>query len=123
MIGYFSTHFSHAFSIPEMADQLHFKLEDIESALDHCRHKTASMALQDYRLSRLCDQMWDNPSEDVGLQIARCGLTDVQAACAAFETCFGINLADYHWQCFISKASRSQTQATTNHRPVLLAPA
>lgn len=104
-----------------MANRLHVKLEDIDAALGTCRNKTVSIALQDYRLSRLCDQMWDNPSEDIGLQIARCGLTDFQSTCSAFESAYGINLADYHWQCFFSKASRFQHHPTTTRQNLLMA--
>jgi AraC-like DNA-binding protein len=89
-----------------MSDHLEITLEQIECAFDNRRRTTAMQALLEYRLNRLCDQMCQNPSEQISEQISRCGLTDFQTTNVAFESYFGIDIVEFHKQCFIAAASR-----------------
>jgi hypothetical protein len=89
-----------------MAEQLQIPLEDIEYAFDAYKRKTTAKALLEYRLNRLCDKMSKNPAEEISLQITRCGLADFKGTNAEFESCFGIDIVEYHKQCFLAAASR-----------------
>ena len=91
-----------------MSDHIQITLEQIEYAFDKYRKTTATQALLEYRLNRLCDQMCKNPSEEISEQIIRCGLIEFQSTDLAFETYFGIDLVEFHKQCFIAAASRCQ---------------
>ena len=91
-----------------MADHLHITLEQIECSFDNCRKTTATRALLEYRLNRLCDQMSKNPAEEIGEQMIRCGLLDFESTNLAFESYFGIDIVEFHRQCFIAAASRCQ---------------
>jgi transcriptional regulator GlxA family with amidase domain len=103
---YFSSNFACAISIPKMADHLQISLEDIEYAFDAYKRKTAAQALLEYRLNRLCDQMYDNPEEEISPQMTRCGLVDFKSTNTAFESCFGIDIVEYHKQCLHAAALR-----------------
>jgi transcriptional regulator GlxA family with amidase domain len=105
---YFSSNFARAISIPEMSEHIQITLEQIEYAFDNYRKTTATQALLEYRLNRLCDQMCKNPSEGISEQIIRCGLVEFQSTNLAFETYFGIDIVEFHKQCFIAAASRCQ---------------
>jgi transcriptional regulator GlxA family with amidase domain len=103
---YFSSNYSSAIHIPEMADKIQIPLEEIEYAFDAYKRKTAAQALLNYRLNRLCDRMSENPSEEINEQMTRCGLVDFQSTSTAFESCFGIDIVEYHKQCFLAAASK-----------------
>lgn len=104
-----------------MARYLQISLEEIESSFDNCRRKTASKALLDYRLNRLCDQMCENPSEEIRKQIKRCGLKDFEITDIEFENNYGIDIVEYHKQCFLAAASRCQkgTVKTVNDEELI----
>ena len=113
---YFSEHYHEPFTIPELSRHVGISLLHIETAFDRCKGKTTNQALLDYRLNRLCDQMGHDPSADINVQICRCGLNaEANHALAAFAqtnhqfiTCFGIDLIEYHQQCFLAEAARVQ---------------
>jgi transcriptional regulator GlxA family with amidase domain len=91
-----------------MSEHLDLTLDQIEYAFDKLRRTTATQALLEYRLNRLCDQMSHDPSEEISEQIVRCGLMDFQSTNHVFEAYFGIDLVEFHKQCFIAAASRCQ---------------
>ena len=109
-----------------MSKQLGISILHIETAFDLYKGKTANQALLEYRLNRLCDLMSKDPSQEIGEQIQHCGLSAkvspwVEVASFAetnlqFIACFGIDLIEYHQQCFLAKAARllSDNQTTSN---------
>lgn len=114
VIHYFSEHFSNPFTIPCMSGQLGISLLHIETAFDLYKGTTANEALLEYRLNRLCDLMSRDPSRDIGKQISECGLAFGSGPTRAlfcrtneqFITHFGIDLVEYHQQCFLAEAAR-----------------
>jgi transcriptional regulator GlxA family with amidase domain len=119
VIQYFAEHFSTAVTVPQLSRDLRIPLLQIETAFDLCKGKTANQALLEYRLSRLCDLMSFDPVEEIGIQLRRCGLGfDLSSDFAIFHrtneqfiSCFGIDLVEYHQQCFIASAVRLQASA------------
>ena len=115
---YFSEHYHEPFTIPDLSRQLGIALLHIETAFDRCKGKTTNQALLAYRLNRLCDQMGHDPSADINTQISQCGLNaEANHALASFSqtnhqfiNCFGIDLIEYHQQCFLAEAARQQHQ-------------
>lgn len=113
---YFSEHYQEPIAIPGLGKQLGISLLHIETAFDVHKGKTANQALLEYRLNRLCDQMGKDPSQDINTQISQCGLGSNEnhpLACFAqtnhhFIACFGIDLIEYHQQCFLAAAARLQ---------------
>ena len=101
-----------------MSKQLGISILHIETAFDLYKGKTANQALLEYRLNRLCDLMSKDPSQEISKQINDCGLgAEVDPRVASFEetnlqfiACFGIDLIEYHQQCFLAKAARMQGQ-------------
>ena len=106
VVRYFSCHYTKVIYIPVMADSLLIPLEQIEFAFDHHRKTTAVRALLEYRLNRLCDQMSEHPSGAIGGQVRYCGLGSLKQANAAFEEYFGIDIYQYHRQCFLAAVTR-----------------
>lgn len=114
---YFAEHYRNPIVIPEISQSLGISLIHIETAFDLHKGLTATQALLEYRLNRLCDHMHRDPSEEIEVQIDRCGLGSGQTAFSRtdhqFIACFGIDLIAYHQQCFLAKAARLQIQAKT----------
>lgn len=116
VLHYFSEHFHETIMIPELSRQLGISLVHIETAFDLLKGITASQALLEYRLNRLCDLMHREPTADISSQISRCGLSseetcglaDFQRTDQQFIACFGIDLIAYHQQCFLAQAVRLQ---------------
>lgn len=104
-----------------MSRQLGISLIHIETAFDIYKGKTTHQALLEYRLNRLCDLMFKDPSEEIGSQIDQCGLASgLNSGLAAFQrtnrqftACFGIDLIGYHQQCFVAEATRLQHETGT----------
>ncbi len=107
---YFAEHYPDPIAIPEVSHNLGISLVHIETAFDRHKGRTATQALLEYRLNRLCDQMHRDPSEDITAQIDHCGLGSGLTAFGRtdrqFMACFGIDLIAYHQQCFLAAASR-----------------
>jgi len=107
-----------------LSKQLGISILHIETAFDLYKGKTANQALLEYRLNRLCDLMSQDPSQEIGEQIQHCGLSAKVSPWVAsfaetnlqFIACFGIDLIEYHQQCFLAKAARllSDNQTTSN---------
>jgi len=112
VVRYFSKHYSEAICIPVMADHLFIPLEQIEFSFDRHRRTTATQALLEYRLNRLCDQMSEDPAGAISKQVRSCGLGSPGHTNAAFENYFGIGIIDYHKQCFLAAAVRCQERST-----------
>jgi hypothetical protein len=101
-----------------LSKQLGISILHIETAFDLYKGKTANQALLEYRLNRLCDLMSKDPSQEIGEQIKDCGLSAKVSPWVAsfaetnvqFIACFGIDLIEYHQQCFLAKAARLQSQ-------------
>lgn len=112
---YFAEYYRNPIVIPEVSQNLGISLIHIETAFDLHKGLTATQALLEYRLNRLCDHMHRDPSEEIGVQINQCGLGSGQVAFSRtdlqFIACFGIDLIAYHQQCFLTKAARLQIQA------------
>lgn len=106
-----------------MSRQLGISILHIETAFDLYKGKTANQALLEYRLNRLCDLMSKDPSQEIGEQIKHCGLSAKISPWVAsftetnlqFIDCFGIDLIEYHQQCFLAQAARLQTQNTSSN--------
>jgi AraC-like DNA-binding protein len=121
VVHYFSEHYNEAITIPGLSKQLGISLLHIETAFDLYKGKTANQALLEYRLNRLCDLMSKDPSQEIGEQIKDCGLSAKVSPWVAsfaetntqFIACFGIDLIEYHQQCFLAKADRLQSQKHT----------
>jgi AraC-like DNA-binding protein len=111
VVRYFSKHYSEAICIPVMADHLFIPLEQIEFSFDRHRRTTATQALLEYRLNRLCDQMSEDPAGAISKQVRSCGLGSPGHTNAAFEKYFGIDIIDYHKQCFLAAAVRCQERS------------
>ena len=77
---YFAEHYRNPIVIPEISQSLGISLIHIETAFDLHKGLTATQALLEYRLNRLCDHMHRDPSEEIGVQIDRCGLGSGQTA-------------------------------------------
>lgn len=119
VIHYFSEHFSAPITIPSLSGQLGISLLHIETAFDLYKGTTANEALLEYRLNRLCDVMSRHPSREIGKQINECGLA-FGSAPARIAFCrtnqqfidhFGIDLVEYHQQCFLAEAARLSRQS------------
>jgi len=106
-----------------LSRQLGISILHIETAFDLYKGKTANQALLEYRLNRLCDLMSKDPSQDIGQQINDCGLnakihswvTAFAETNLQFIACFGIDLIEYHQQCFLAMAARLQAQHLISH--------
>ena len=104
-----------------MSRLLGISLLHIETAFDLYKGKTATQALLEYRLNRLSDLIGRNPSQEIGEQIRCCGLSsEFSPGLASFtETneqffeCFGIDLIEYHQQCFLATADRLRSQSNS----------
>jgi AraC-like DNA-binding protein len=111
---YFAEHYPDPIAIPDVSQNLRISLVHIETAFDRHKGLTATQALLEYRLNRLCDQMHRDPSEDIAAQINNCGLGSGLTAFGRtdrqFIACFGIDLIAYHQQCFLAAASRLEQQ-------------
>ena len=118
VIHYFSEHYHESIAIPGISRVLGISLLHIETAFDLYKGKTANQALLEYRLNRLCDLIGRDPSQEIGEQIRCCGLSsEFSPGLASFtETndqfieCFGIDLIEYHQQCFLATADRLRCQ-------------
>jgi hypothetical protein len=109
---------------------LGISLLHIETAFDIYKGKTANQALLEYRLNRLCDLIARDPSQEIGEQLKCCGLSSVHSPELAsftetndkFIECFGIDLIEYHQQCFLATAARlrSQYRRNSNEREELV---
>jgi AraC-like DNA-binding protein len=116
LIHYFSEHYQQAFTIPRLSHDIDISLIHIETAFDQYKGKTASQALLDYRLSRLCDWMSREPGEEISAQLKKCGLglelnSDFEAFYVTnekFIQSFGIDLVEYHQQCCLAEMTRLQ---------------
>jgi hypothetical protein len=82
----------------------------IETAFDTYKGKTAMQALLEYRLNRLCDLMAEDPSGEIHSQIKWCGLDEFASANDAFISHFGIDIVEFHQQCFLAFAAKKQSQ-------------
>ena len=113
---YFAEHYTDPIAIPEVSQNLRISLVHIETAFDRHKGLTATQALLEYRLNRLCDQMHRNPAEAIEVQINHCGLgTGLSAVSRTdhqFVTCFGIDLIGYRQQCCVAEAVRQQQQSS-----------
>ena len=122
VIHYFSEQYHKPITIPEMSRLLGISLLHIETAFDLYKGKTANQALLEYRLNRLCDLIGRDPSQEIGEQIRCCGLSsEISPGLDSFtETndrfieCFGIDLIEYHQQCFLATADRLRCQLRSN---------
>lgn len=120
VLHYFSERYREPITIPGLSRQLGISLVHIETAFDIHKGKTTNQALLEYRLNRLCDQMFRNPSEEIGTQINQCGLAaGLSSGLAAFQrtnrqfiACFGIDLVGYHQQCFVAEATRQRRKSS-----------
>lgn len=116
VIHYFSEHYRQDFTIPRLSCDIGISLIHVETAFDLYKGKTASQALLDYRLSRLCDWMSREPGEEISAQLKKCGLglelnSDVEAfqiTNEQFIQSFGIDLVQYHQQCCLAEMARLQ---------------
>lgn len=110
---YFSEHYHEPITIPDLRRPLSLSLLQIETAFDIYKRKTASQALLEYRLNRLCDLICRDPRQEIGRQINLCGLnpesstslTSYARTNGQFIACFGIDLMEYHRQCFLPRAA------------------
>ena len=113
VIKHFSEHYPESFSIPAMSKDIGISLIHIETAFDDYKGKSANQALLEYRLNRLCDHMANNPSQEIHIQIHDCGLTSFAKTNVDFIEQFGIDLVEFHEQCFIAAAARIQSERNT----------
>ena len=105
-----------------MSRLLGISLLHIETAFDFVKRKTGTQALLEYRLNRLSDLIGRNPSQEIGEQIRRCGLSsELRPGVATFaETnerffeCFGIDLLEYHQQCLLANTDRLRSEQSTS---------
>lgn len=113
---YFAEHYPNPIVIPEVSHSLGISLVDIEAAFDRHKGLTATQALLEYRLNRLCDQMHRDPSEALEVQIGSCGLGSGLSAVGRtddqFVACFGIDLMSYRQQCLVAEATRQQQESS-----------
>jgi AraC-like DNA-binding protein len=103
---YFAEHYQESILIPQISRQLGIPLIHIEIAFDSYKGKTASQSLLEYRLNRLCDQMIKNPSSEIIELIGNCGLGSFDPTNTMFIQKFGVDLVEFHQQCFIAAATR-----------------
>jgi AraC-like DNA-binding protein len=115
---YFAAHYAEPITIPHLSHQLGISLLHIETAFDSCKGKTTSQALLEYRLNRLCDRMAKDPSHEIGAQIEACGLTSFLGTNTEFIEQFGIDLVEYHQQCFLAEAERLKRQDAQHNNPM-----
>ena len=113
VVKYFSEHYAESFTIPSMSKDLGISLIHIETAFDNCKGKTACRALLEYRLNRLCDLMAEDPSGEIHKQIQECGLSSFEKTNIDFTEQFGIDLVEFHKQCFIAALARKQCERDT----------
>lgn len=113
VIKHFSEHYPESFSIPEMSKDIGISLTLIETAFDDYKGKSANQALLEYRLNRLCDHMANDPSQEIHIQIHDCGLVSFAKTNIDFIEQFGIDLVEFHEQCFIAAAARIQYERNT----------
>jgi transcriptional regulator GlxA family with amidase domain len=113
VIKHFSEHYPEPFSIPEMAKDIGISLIHIEAAFDDYKGKSANQALLEYRLNRLCDHMTEDPSQEIHMQIDACGLASFAKTNIDFTEQFGIDLVEFHKQCFIAALARKQYERDT----------
>lgn len=119
VIHFFSKHYHEPITIPDLSRPLGISLLHIETAFDLYKGKTAYQSLLEYRLNRLCDLICRDPSQEIAQQISHCGLRTTPGSDASsfnetnhrFIACFGIDLVEYHQQCFLATAARLQHQA------------
>jgi transcriptional regulator GlxA family with amidase domain len=110
VIKHFSEHYSESFSIPSMAKDLGISLIHIEAAFDDYKGKSANQALLEYRLNRLCDRMTKDPSQEIHRQLNECGLASFAKTNIQFLEQFGIDLVEFHQQCFLAAVARRQCE-------------
>ncbi|MEY3749735.1 MAG: hypothetical protein RLZZ11_873 [Cyanobacteriota bacterium] len=103
---YFAAHYPEIITIPHLSHQLGISLLHIETAFDSYKGKTTIQALLEYRLNRLCDRMAKEPSSEIRLQIQDCGLESFLRTNTDFIEQFGIDILEYHQQCFLAAADR-----------------
>jgi len=115
---YFAAHYPEIITIPHLSHQLGISLLHIETAFDSYKGKTTVQALLEYRLNRLCDRMAKEPSSEIRLQIQDCGLESFLRTNTDFIEQFGIDILEYHQQCFRAAADRLQHQSTP-HIPAI----
>jgi len=104
VIKHFSEHYPESFSIPSMSKDIGISLIHVEAAFDDYKGKSANQALLEYRLNRLCDHMTKDPSQEIHIQIRDCGLASFTKTNIPFVEQFGIDLVEFHKQCFIAAA-------------------
>jgi AraC-like DNA-binding protein len=114
VVKYFSDHYPESFTIPSMSKDLGISLIHVETAFDNYKGKTACRALLEYRLNRLCDHMAKDPSNEIHRQIQECGLSAFEETNLEFDDQFGIDLVEFHKQCFLAAALRMHCEYRMN---------